>query len=169
MALRDVTQTGLEVELGGKRYHLSPLDDQDHADLDSFVQSKFIDNARRSVPEDAPQAVFDSVMAVAMRQAMGLSWLFDPGKRVMRTVEGHAMVAWTAIKHRHPDADYKEIRAALMHPKTLSYFVAMHRKVNELPAMGGDKGAANGKPRPRSRASASTRRSRGRPGTPSRK
>lgn len=115
----DATQTGLSVQLGAKTYHLSPLSDQDHADLDAWVQSKFIDNARRSLPDDAPVAVFDRVMTLAMREALGLTWMFAPGKNVMKTVAGHAMLAWLSARHRDPGASLAELTAALYDSKNL--------------------------------------------------
>jgi hypothetical protein len=136
MSLAEVTQTGLEITLGSKRYHVEPLTDQDHADLDSWVQSRFIDNARRSVPPDADKATFDRVVGLAMREALGLSWMYEPGRAVLRTIEGHAMLAYFSIRHRDPKVKVEELRAALYDLDALQFFKAVFRQVNGLKQAG---------------------------------
>lgn len=143
----EATQTGLEIELDGEKYHMEPLTDADYAELDSWVQSRFIANAYAAA-RDLPDKEFDRVVALAMSKSLGMSWLVGDGKRAVATVAGYSMMLWLGIRHRHPDVTYEKVRAGLlMDRKSVSYARALFTRVN-FPKQEAANGSANPPPSP---------------------
>lgn len=114
MSLQDMVASSISLKLRdakGKEFDLrmSPLTDRDQAELDEYVQSRLIDNARRSLPDDADDKLFKRVMTLAMRESLGLSYGWPPGSLVFRTPSGLARLVYQCVKRESKDVTLDQL------------------------------------------------------------
>lgn len=108
------------LKIGGVEYMASQLSDKDIAELDEWLRARFISMARDSLGPDCSQKQIDDTLAVAMRDAMGLTWMSGIGARVMASVDGVARLAWQMVHHSHPTVTYEEIRKHMYDPRNMA-------------------------------------------------
>jgi hypothetical protein len=134
MSNSQLTNTPTEISIGGKKYQMSALTDKDMAELDEFAQAKLIDNARRSLPDDCTDKIYNRMMALAMRESLGISYARPPGSKIFSTTYGLARLAWQGIKRNQPDVTVDEIHTAMGDDvRNMLEIQTQFRKVNRLP------------------------------------
>lgn len=107
------TAAAATAKIGGKDYLLSPLSDQDWAELDLWYQGRAIRRARASLDSDSTETERRLTMEEAFRYAQGLSFLrdaLDPEKSPINTVEGVAQLAWRMIREKNRRITADDVR-----------------------------------------------------------
>jgi len=97
---------------------MSPLTDNDMAELDHWLRVHVLRLVRESV-SDAPDTEREAIMRTAMDHVLGLTWTSPEGARILTTLDGLARVLWQGIRHNHPTITVDEIRGAIVDPRTL--------------------------------------------------
>lgn len=127
----------------GTTWRLSPFTDADIAELDRYVQHRYIQMARDSLPPEATKAQREETLAVAMNHAMGLTFMAGMGAKLMASVDGVARVVWQGLRHNHPHITVEEVRAKLFNPVNLLASTEVLAQVNSFAA-----GSRSGKAQP---------------------
>ncbi len=109
---------------------MSPLSDIDIAELDSWVQSVCIENARNSLPANAPQRDIDLTMNSAMVTSMGLSAFSGAGARLMGTPRGVARMVWQSCKANHKTLTVAQVMQYMFNPQNVNCANLIFRKLN---------------------------------------
>ena len=145
MSNSQLTNAPTELTIGGKKFLMSALTDKDMAELDEFAQAKLIDNARRSLPDDCSDKIYNRMMALAMRESLGISYARPPGSKIFSTTYGLARLAWQGVKRNQPDITVDEIHTAMGDDvRSMLEIQLQFKKVNRLPeAEKGGNGEAN--------------------------
>ena len=104
-----------EIELSDKKYTFTELTEDDIVKLDEWVQSKFINNARNSIPDDLVNTdEWDKVVALAMRESLSLTWNRQPGiNLIFNTKDGLARLIWQSLRAAQPKLTHSETRDLL--------------------------------------------------------
>jgi len=114
-------QDGFEVTM-------HPLTDADMAALDQWLRSRMIQVARESLPQSATQAERDEVIGLAMRQAMGMTWMSGEGAKMMGTPDGIAAVVRQSC---HDQAvSHEDLRRRLFDPNEVEHVVRTFKLLN---------------------------------------
>lgn len=164
----------VEVDLGLIKIRMSPLNDEDMAELDEWVRARYIANARRSVEEEhaVGSDVWRAVVKLAMDEAMGITWSSATGAKLMATTDGMARLAYQGAKRNHPELDFALLRKAMFDPRNVFALQEKFAKANAMPPQAAQPAKGGGPKkaqRPQSRARSSTSSSRSRPATRSRR
>jgi hypothetical protein len=128
--MAEVTAASFPITLAGKEYRLSPLSDRDNSELTNWLRASFIQMARDSLPGNATQQERDETLAVAMREARGISWFSREGAKVMRSLEGVARVVWQSLRKEHPELTPEQVREMLVDERTIDHALAVWREIN---------------------------------------
>lgn len=144
---QQITGAGHPIEFSapdGKQISLimSPLSDKDIAELDSWVQSVCIDNARRSLPPNATQKEIELTMNSAMTTAMGLTAFGGSGARLMSTPRGVARLVWQSCRKNHPTLTVEQVTEYMFNPQNINHANLIFRKLNVPESSGPTKGNA---------------------------
>lgn len=89
---------GVEVELNGKKWKLSPLTMGDLAEFQSHLHGKKLGKMKELLRELAPA---EKLQAIGM--AVGDSVTEDEMEREMTTFEGVRFVLWRCVRRSHPE------------------------------------------------------------------
>ena len=122
-------------------YRMRPLSDVDMTELDEWVRSTYIANARKSLGADCTQTEREETLSLAMTQAVGMSFLSGIGARMMGTVDGVARLVWQSIKAEHPDVTVEMVKGYMFDKANIA---EGNRKWKEL-NLGRNKAASMGK------------------------
>lgn len=141
MSISQLTQAPSELHFitkdGGEVvYSMSALTDKDESELDEYVQARFIDNVRRSLPDDLhdkDEAQWRRIMTLAMEESLGLRYSRRPGSRVFTTTKGVARLAWQGIKRNHKDVTIDQIHELMYDPRNVLEVYQHYDKVNRWP------------------------------------
>jgi hypothetical protein len=121
------------LNFGDVQYHMSPLTDLDEAELDEYVQAKIIENARNSLPSNAPESLWEKTMVLAMKTSLGVAWSRPPGSKVFTTTMGLARLIWQGVKRNDKNITVAEIHSHLLDAKNVSEAYRQFKKVNAPP------------------------------------
>jgi hypothetical protein len=125
--------TPVELTFGDKKYLMSPLTDRDQSELNQYVQSTYIDNARRSLPSDTDDKTYARLMTLALQTALGLQWTRKPGRDVFTTEEGLARLAWQGIKRNHKDVTHIDLIPLMNNKRYVMEFELKFLQLNSPP------------------------------------
>lgn len=85
--------------LNGTEFSASMLTDRDYADLTGYIQSKYLELAKR---------VGRAEYRFAIAALPGITWFTPEGMELIGTNEGTARVGWQMIRKRHPDISFED-------------------------------------------------------------
>jgi len=142
----------------GTTYRVSPLSDRDIAELDHWVQARYVAIARDSLPPNASQQLREETMTIAMNTALGLTWMSGVGARTMGTIDGMTQLIWQSIHKLHPDVTIEELRNKMFDPANVDEVARTFKEVNPVPKMPHEKKGPPPNSRPKSRRRKRTRR-----------
>jgi len=114
-----LTAASTPVVLSGRTLQFSPLSDKDIAELDRYIQARYIQLARESLPASATEQERKETLSLAMTAAAGLTWMSGVGQRMMATVEGMARLCWQSVKKNHDDVSLEWLTHELFDPSNL--------------------------------------------------
>ena len=110
------TAAPVEIEIGGKRYWMTPLVDRDYGELDRWIRARTVAMARDSLSDRPTVGEVKLTMDEAFRSALGMSCLEEP--RLLAGAEGFARVVWQMLRAKHPNVAFETIVAAFRnHPE----------------------------------------------------
>ncbi len=132
MSLKHLTATPVEFIIDDVTYKMSPLTDRDIAELDEWVQSRFIRAARESLDETTPADIWERTMRLAMREALTLSWMRPPASAIFQSIDGLARLAWQSMKRNHPDLSVQNIRHLLFDPQNIDKVQEAFQRANDV-------------------------------------
>lgn len=109
---------------------MTPLSDKEITELDSWVQSVVIDNARRSLPPNASQRDIELTMNAALITSMGLTAFGGAGARLMATPRGVARLVWQSCRKNHPTLTPEQLTEYMFNPVNINQANSIFRKLN---------------------------------------
>lgn len=108
----------------------SPLSDIDSDELDLWLQSRLIENARNAARNCTPEQ-YTIDMRIANEQALELTFMSSRGVKMLATLAGMTRLCWQSVKKRHPEITQEQLRELLLSPENMdelnTAFVAAHR------------------------------------------
>lgn len=153
------TAAPVDIHLGGKTFRMSPLTNQDLGELQQYLVSRIMQEARASLPPDATDKQRQITEEAALRYTQGLSWMSGDGARKMADVTGMTRILWQGLKHNHPDITVEEVHTLLLDPATLE---DARRDIDRLNMPASPKKARRRTPKKRSKRKAKPRKSKSR-------
>lgn len=139
-----LTQASVVVDLSGKTYHLSPLNDKDIAEIDEWLRGRIVATAVEGLHGQSDRLIATVASEAAVR-AQGITWLSGEGARMMANTEGVARIMWQSCRSNHPDVKYEELRKLMFDGGNVAQFNAKFRQVNRVPTGGSSKQARRGR------------------------
>jgi len=118
IGLADITAAPSTLEMGGKVYTVSPLQDRDYGEFERWVQDRYLDVATRNV-DKIPSENREAFLQHAYDTAAEITIHSDRALSLMVTVEGSAFLLWLSVRRDHPEATYEEVLRFATDPKTL--------------------------------------------------
>lgn len=103
----------------GTEYQVSPLNDKDIAELDMWVQSRYVQLVMNTCPPDYTDEQKNAMRCEAAKNAMDLSWMHGAGARIMATIPGMTQLLLVGIRKRHPTVTFEELAAKLYDPRNI--------------------------------------------------
>jgi len=128
-----LTGASAPLEIGDHEYQASPLTDKDISELDAWIQADYVKVARASLDENSTKAEREETLAIAMRQAAGLSWMSGTGAKMIATVKGMARLTWQMIHRNHPKVTVAQLQSELFNPENLANAKRIFDKLNLPP------------------------------------
>ena len=119
--------------LNGVEYWLSPLTDKDMVELDEFLQFHVINLARKTLAPNATEAEKERAETIALKMAVGLSWMSGEGAKIIGTKEGMTRLVWFSLRKRNPELKLETVREHIFNPAAISSFNTSFRRVNNMP------------------------------------
>lgn len=101
------------ITFGKKDYTISPLTDQDFAELDLWLRGRIIKAARASLTPDMSTADVDLTMQQAFRFANAVTWVTH-GVEALATPDGLARFLWQAMKAAQPTLTVNDVLTLIM-------------------------------------------------------
>lgn len=130
------TAAKVPLKLGEITLQISPMTDRDIAELDEWVQWRYLQNVRDSFrPTDRPE-VREMETRVAQENSLSLTWLSGRGARIIATLAGMSRIVWQACHRNHPDMTEEKIRTLLIDKANLDAANAAFEKANKPPPAG---------------------------------
>jgi hypothetical protein len=114
------TAAATPVKLGGETYLLSPMTDEDEATIDRYVQKRFIDMVRASIPEDASPEVYRREMGIGYAEAAKVKAFRGLGADMICSLEGWAFLLFVGLRKHHPEMTATKAMRLLTDPEVLS-------------------------------------------------
>jgi cytochrome c553 len=127
-----LTSAKFPIELDGKEFLMSPLNDQDIAELDLWMSSYYLKMVRASLEDETNQALRDETIRVASREALSLSIMTRDGQKILATVNGMTRLLWQSIKLNHPNVTVHELRAMLLSKENMTRVNEAFAKTNPV-------------------------------------
>jgi hypothetical protein len=90
----------------------SPFCEQDHAELDSFIQKTFLNNGLRMLEHVKPSER-ESLRRLLIREACSISAADVEGQRILMTLDGWVQILWQKIHRNHPEIRRDWLRTTL--------------------------------------------------------
>jgi hypothetical protein len=109
---------------------MSPLTDKDIAELDNWLQSRVVEIAVRAIPQNAPAALREELLTIALKHATSMSWMTGEGAKQMGTIDGVSRVLWQSLKKEHPDITHDAVRSMMLDPRTIQYALVKFKDLN---------------------------------------
>lgn len=106
------------ITLGGEKYELSPLRDEDFGIFERWVQDRHIALATRNL-DGLPTEQADSLLAHAFDTASTLTMRSEEAMTYLKTVEGAAMLSWLMLRRKHPKLTREDVLEKLTDPDNL--------------------------------------------------
>lgn len=161
----DITGAATVIRLSdGRQLEFCPLTDRDIIELDEWVRAEFIAAARDSLEGETDAALRAETLAVAMREAQGMTFMSGHGPRVLATPAGLSRLLFVSARKRHPELKEDELRPLLLDPNNRDAVNEAFARVNLAPDRPTKPARESRSARTRrtggSRASTSSRRSR---------
>lgn len=133
-----ISRENKEVEL-----LISALTDKDMTELDEWVRSEYIKNARLSLPANASTEERNETLALAFNQAFGLTFISGLGARMMGTVDGVARLIWQGCLKAQPNITFEFVKSLMFDAKNVkasndgwkNLNIPNQKKVAEVPAV----------------------------------
>jgi hypothetical protein len=91
---------------------MSPLRDKDIAELDHWVQARYLQTAKLGLN----QAEYDSMYPSLVSRAMVLCWYSGEGLTTITTVDGLAKLIFVSCCRNHPELTLDFVRSCLIKP-----------------------------------------------------
>jgi hypothetical protein len=110
-----VNKSGEEVTL-----LITALTDKDMTELDEWVRSEYIKNARLSLPANASTEERNETLALAFNQAFGLTFISGLGARMMGTVDGVSRLIWQGCRKEQPGITFEFVKSLMFDAKNVA-------------------------------------------------
>jgi hypothetical protein len=120
----------------GTKYRISPLTDKDIEELDMWVQSRVIENARNSITPNMSVAERAETLEIAMKLSLSVSFTSDIGAKMIATVPGMTRLVWQSIRKNHPEVTESELRKHMLNEDNIREANIKFSKVNNSPRKG---------------------------------
>lgn len=142
-----LTAASAPLVLAGVEYRMSPLSDRDIAELDEWVQIRYVNLVLASLPAEAEQEERDALRVRAAREALGMTWMSGEGARLMATVDGVTRLLWQSLRREHPDIKEEDLRRLLYSPENIAATRHTFTRLNAAPRGAEKKGKHRGRRR----------------------
>ena len=126
-----MTSAPIEIELGGVKYKLSPLNHRALGELERWMQERLVDVAKRAAADMSP-ADRQAVLSDAVNRAATIDLTSPEAGRLMATMEGACRMLWLGMRPNHPDVTLERVHDLLADPATLDAAMAALDSVNDL-------------------------------------
>lgn len=117
-----------------KEFWLSPLTDKEIDEVDMWLQTRYIDIARRSL-ENCSAAERTETLAIAMQEANSISMLNAQGIAILATITGMTEVAFVSLRKRQPNILKEDVRKWLGINENLMRLNSAFSKANDVGAI----------------------------------
>lgn len=87
--MKNVTAAGVDMDLHGRTYHLTPLTDRQWHLLTLWIRADFLRSAEEAVREENPDR-WTKIMGLAMERSKLISWTDGTSQALLRTPLGNA-------------------------------------------------------------------------------
>lgn len=110
---------------------MSPITDNDLAELDRWVQAEFLRMTRESLPADATSAQQERTERLAMAQASRIGFMSEFGQNIVGMTRGWARLLWVSIRPNHSEVSIDDILSGIMNrPDDLEWARAEWERLN---------------------------------------
>jgi len=118
----------------GKEYLFRPLTDKDFDTLDEWLQSKYVENGMKAIPDEWPEEKQNAVINSIVKASLTITFLTPGGLQLLSTLQGMTFIAWLSMRKEQPDLTLDKVRELLIMEKNLKLVNQSFMKVNALPA-----------------------------------
>lgn len=116
--------------IGNRTYECSALDDNARESLDNWVRERYYEIAASMFEKITKADIREQAMAVAMKEALTLTWMSGEGARLIASVDGMARIFWESIRKNHPDVTYESLREQMMNPDNIRKMNRVFKQLN---------------------------------------
>jgi hypothetical protein len=117
----------------GSEYLFAPLNDRDTDTIDQWLQSHFIEVARKSLTATATPQEREETLLLAMREAQKINFLTMDGVESLATLNGMTFICWLSLRKNHPDVTQEQLREKLTNPANMECVNQAFARVNKKP------------------------------------
>lgn len=128
MKAADAAASPAVIELSGKRYLLSPLDDKRIGTFERFLQDRVMDVAKRNAEGLSPERA-DALLLAAFERASRVSMGSVDALQMMQSIEVIIFLVWLSLNKAQPELTLDETYSLLLDPDNLTRVTA---KINDL-------------------------------------
>lgn len=107
------------ITLGGKKYQMSPLQDEDYGVLERWVQDKIIELAKRNLA-GLEETQKTELLKHAFNEARRVTLIDPQALKHLQSVDGAVLLVWLMLKTKHPDITQEEVAEQLLDEAAMS-------------------------------------------------
>ncbi len=117
--------------LDGSTYQTSPLTDRDIDELDEYVRSQVLENAKKSAETDGTSPEMAKLLiSTALEKSVTVTWMSGIGAAMMATPAGMTRLVWQSLKKCHPGLTLEEVWKKLLDPGSMQMNPEAVRRAN---------------------------------------
>jgi len=117
----------------GKEYLFRPLTDKDFDTLDEWLQSKYVENGMKAIPDTWPEERQNGVINSIVKASLTITFLTPGGLELLSTLQGMVFVSWLSLRKEQPNLTLDLVRELLVQKRNLQLVNEAFRKVNAVP------------------------------------
>lgn len=106
-----LTNASIPIFLNGEEYKARCPEDKDYTELNEWLKGKFIKVAREAC-KDLPPIDRREMLEIAIKAAMGVTWVSDEGHSLVNSVDGIAYIAFIMLRSQNPTVTYEWLQEA---------------------------------------------------------
>ncbi len=118
-----LTNAGVEIEVEGTEYTLSPLTFSDLEWLELRLQARAIEAGRLSIPDDVSPKQRSEMMDVILTNAQKINVFSNIEK--LSNPTGFVWIVYRFLHHKHPDLTMDDVRDLLQNSETMKKVTAV--------------------------------------------
>lgn len=129
----------------GTEWRMSPLGDDDLAEINEWVRSQVMKAARLGLVDGMTASEREELLRAAVATASQISAETREGQRILATIDGWSKLVWQSVHRNHSEVTVELVRKKMLDPRNVQEAERVFNKQNVGDVPNGDSTSNAGK------------------------